>query len=146
MNRVAFVLDDGRRVKGLVEAFDPLEMRSVCVREVDAQDKLIRIHDLDVHAILAAFFVEDLFLGKSGSASDYETGRVVPESRPPAGQRVVLTTIWGERMRGDLLPHDSRRVWYEFHTIEPKRAGNLKRALLSRRAIARKEPLRNGSS
>ncbi|MDX1623034.1 MAG: hypothetical protein R3199_03535 [Gemmatimonadota bacterium] len=144
MKRVAFVLADGRRLKGLVNAFDPVEMRSVSVREVDAQEKLIRTHDLDVQAILAAFFVDDLFSEeRRGSASERETGEQAP-APGTGGRRVALTTVWGERMRGDLLPHDSRGMWYEFHTVDPKRAANLKRALLSRRAIARKRPLPDG--
>ena len=140
MKRAVFVLEDGTRVKGLVEGFDPSSMRSICVREVDAQDKLIQIHDIDVLSILAAFFVEDLAMFETeASTSATESDESAPPR--PGSERVNLTMVWGERIRGDLLPLDSRGLWYEFFTIDPQRAANLKRALVSRRAIARKQPL-----
>lgn len=139
--RVVFVLEDGRRVKGLVDSFDPLSQHSVCLREVDAQDKLIRFHDIDAYSVLAAFFVEDLSVWRS-NVTDPEPDmerRATPV--PPDAEQVELTMLWGETMRGDLRPYDGRGLWYEFFSIDPQRVGNLKRALISRRAIARKRPL-----
>lgn len=136
---VVFVLDDGTRVKGVLESFEPTSVHRVSVREVDAQGGLIRIHDIDVQSILAAFFVRDLAIWNSGDpALESEADRAIPEPLPD-GQRVTLTMVWGEQIRGDIRLHDARGIWYEFFTIDPNRIGNLKRALVSRRAIARVE-------
>ena len=143
MKRVVFVMDDGTRVKGLVDAFDPVAMRFVGVREVDAQDKLVQLHDLDVLSIHAAFFVEDLAITGKGAALR-TMGRGDP-ARPAGGRRVELTMVWGERLRGVLRPLDARGLWYEFFVVDPERAANLKRAIISRRAIARKAPLDRGA-
>lgn len=137
--RAVFALDEGTRVKGLVEGFDPVHMRRVSVREVDAQDKLIQIHDIEVLSILAAFFVKDLHRESSPKPSERGAKRVVPV-RPLRGRRVTLAMVWGERMRGELRAYDPHGLWYEFFTIDPKRVPNQKRALISRRAIARAQP------
>lgn len=137
MSRVIFVLDDGKRVKGLVEGFDPVSMRRVPVREVDAQDELVRVYDVAVFSILAAFFVKDLSVRSSGTTPFEPEVLPIPLRR---GQRVTLAMVWGERMRGDLRAYDPHGFWYEFFSIDPKRIRNLKRALISRRAIARAYP------
>lgn len=132
--KVVVVLDDGSRLKGLVDGFRPERARFV-LREVDLGGQVVRTHDVDVHQVLAAFFVHDLALWQDQPVRPARRDRRDPEA--PTGRPVRVTFVWGETLEGKVMAQDARRRWL---LIEPLggsgRSANLDRIFVTRRAIA----------
>jgi len=133
--KVVVVFDDGTRLKGLVDGFRPERARFV-LREVDLGGQVVRTHDVDVHQVLAAFFVHDLALWQD-SPIQPSARRDRREPSAPAGRPVRVTFVWGETLEGKVVAQDARRRWLVIEPLgESERSANLDRIFVTRRAIA----------
>ncbi|HUP19318.1 MAG TPA: hypothetical protein VM778_05115 [Gemmatimonadota bacterium] len=133
--RVVVVFDDGTRLKGLVDGFRPERARFV-LREVDLGGQVVRTHDVDVHQVLAAFFVHDLALWQD-SPVQAPPRRDRREPAVPPGRPVRVTFVWGETLEGRVVDRDARRRWLVIEPVgESERSANIDRIFVTRRAIA----------
>lgn len=133
--KVVLVLEDGSRVKGVTTRFQPGIARTIRIRETDPAGSLVETHDIPAGSILAAFFVHDLARWRSHRKG---SPRRVCESSSGNGDRrrlVVLTMLWNERLTGTIRPVSDDERWFELLPVDTERSSNIRRAVISRRAI-----------
>ncbi len=58
------LLSNGTRCKGTTDSFDP-KNRTLLVKEIDVEGRLIAVHDLDMQSVHVVFFVHDLALTRT---------------------------------------------------------------------------------
>lgn len=103
---------------------------------------MVRTHDVDVHQVLAAFFVRDLALFQD---TPVRAGEIAPERESgdtASGRSIRATFVWGETMDVVIRDQDPRRRWLVLQPLEASgRAENVERIFATRRAIAALAPL-----
>ncbi len=140
-DKVVVVLDDETRLKGIVQGFDPRQSR-FNLREVDITGHQVELHDVDMGAVVVAFFVHDLAVWRSAPLEEED----LPDRSPPAsgesGDAIRVTLPWGETLEGIASDLDARRPWFFLVPFEESsRAGNIERVYLTRRAVVRMEAI-----
>lgn len=133
---VVVVLGDGSRRKGIIDGFHPTRVR-LRMQEVDLGGNMLEIHDLDMHDILAIFFVRDLAVHRTHRFVNRASPS--PERPDSAGLRLRIKFVWGEVFEGVLYDQPQGR-WGGL-TVYPVsavgRAYNILRAYVTRAAIVR---------
>lgn len=143
---VVAVLSDGTRRKGMIDAFHPSRTR-VRMQEVDLGGHMLEIHDLDMHDVLALFFVRDLAIHRTHRLME----KVSPSSPAPhdaGGTKVRIQFTWGEVLDGVVYEAPSGRFGAFFlYPLGPLgRAYNILRCYVTRGAVARIEVIDSGTA
>lgn len=133
--KVVLVLEDGSRVKGVTTRFQPGVCRTIRIRETDPAGRLVETHDIPARSVLAAFFVHDLARWRSHRKGSPRRVFEPSSGSGDQGRLVVLTMLWNERLTGAIRPVGDDQRWFEFLPIDTERSSNIRRAVISRRAI-----------
>lgn len=132
-SKVVLVLDDGSRLRGVMEGFRPERPRLV-LKELDETGRLHQIRDVDSRKVAAAFFVRDLRTGRIRRA---EPGpRESVEDLPRAEEIHRITFLWGEKLPVRIEAVDRERRWMFVYPDESSdRSDNIDRIFVTTGAI-----------
>lgn len=137
--KVVTILEDGRRLKGVTERFDP-EKSFLLLRRVDMEGNTLGFLDIEMGSIVAAFFVHDLALDRTSRHTPSDGAADTPD--PDGGTMVRVRLSWGEVIDGLVYDFRDQAEWFFLHPVgELNRSANNKRVYLSSRAVATREVL-----
>ncbi|HUP00668.1 MAG TPA: hypothetical protein VM737_04000 [Gemmatimonadota bacterium] len=138
---VVVVLSDGTRHKGVADAFDGAKA-FLRLREVDIGGQLLEIHEIDMHEVLAVFFVRDLAVHRT-----HRLLNPTPAPQPGTdGARIRVQFVWGEILEGVVRDKFQGRGFYLIPQGASARAKNIVEAYISRSAVAKLESLDGGAA
>ena len=133
------LLEDGRRLKGTSEVFDP-EKPFLLLRRVDLKGNVLGFLDIEMKDVIAAFFVYDLALDRTGRENDAQLQVDLPDAAEATTVRVLFT--WGEVLDGLVYDFDPSAEWFYLIPVGfLNRTTNNERIYISKRAVATTEVL-----
>jgi len=130
------LLNNGTRCKGTTDSFDP-KNRTLLVKEIDVEGRLIAVHDLDMQSVHVVFFVHDLALMRTSRLTS-ESAPSVPPKLPQHGKMLRVMLLSGEVIDGMSYDYEPRaKDFFLFPNGPLNRAYNIEKAYISREAAAR---------
>ncbi len=140
-HKLVVLLEDGRRLKGTADVFDP-EKPFLLLRRVDVEDHVLGFLDIEMKDVVAAFFVRDLALDRTSrqTANDPEVEADLPD--PSGGTTIRLRFSWGEVLDGVVYDYDPAADWFFLFPVGMlNRASNNERVFVTKKALAATEVL-----
>jgi hypothetical protein len=140
-HKLVVLLEDGRRLKGTADVFDP-EKPFLLLRRVDVQDRVLGFLDIEMKDVVAAFFVRDLALDRTSrqTANDSQPETELPDSSDATTIRLRFS--WGEVLDGVVYDYDPAADWFFLFPVGMlNRASNNQRVFVTKKALAATEVL-----
>lgn len=133
---VVVVLGDGSRRKGFAEGFDAGKA-FLRLREVDLGGQLVEIDEIDMHEVMAIFFVRDLAVHRT-----HRLLNPAPTLKGVMGEgRIRVQFIWGEILEGVVRERLRGRGFFLVPSDASGRGTNILEAYVDRSAVAKLERL-----
>lgn len=140
-HNLVVLLEDGRRLKGKADFFDP-EKPFLLLRRVDMAGKTAGFIDVEMEKALAVFFVRDLALDRTSRRTAAPAAGEAEAPEPAGGASLRVKLRWGEVLDGLAWDYDETAPWFFLHpTGFLNRADNNERIWLTRKAVAEVEVL-----
>ena len=140
-HKLVVLLEDGRRLKGTAEVFDP-EKPFLLIRKVDLKGNVLGFLDVEMTDVVAVFFVRDLALDRTSrqNANNPQTEADLPD--PSGATTVRIRFSWGEVLDGMVYDYDPSADWFFLFPVGMlNRASNNKRVFITKKALAATEVL-----
>jgi small nuclear ribonucleoprotein (snRNP)-like protein len=140
-HKLVVLLEDGRRLKGTAEVFDP-EKPFLLLRRIDVEGHILGFLDIEMKDVVAAFFVRDLALNRTSrqTANDPQTDAEFPD--PSGATTIRLRFSWGEVLDGVVYDYDPAADWFFLFPVGMlNRASNNQRVFVTKKALAATEVL-----
>ncbi len=140
-HKLVVLLEDGRRLKGTADVFDP-EKPFLLLRRVDVEGHVLGFLDIEMEDVVAAFFVRDLALNRTSrqTANDLQTEADLPDHS--GGTTIRLRFSWGEVLDGVVYDYDPAANWFFLFPVGVlNRAANNERIFVTKKALAATEVL-----
>jgi len=140
-HKLVVLLEDGRRLKGTADVFDP-EKPFLLLRRIDLEGNVLGFLDIEMSDVVAAFFVYDLALDRTSRQNANGPQTVVDLPDPSGATTIRLRFSWGEVLDGVVYEYDPSADWFFLFPVGMlNRASNNERVFVTKKALAATEVL-----